>query len=323
MPKKIFITRKIPAIAEEMLRAKGFEVDVFEKESVPKQKHLIKIIKKGQYDGVITMINDEVDGVMLDALPSVKIFANFGVGFNNFKPEEAQKRGVVMTNTGGTSSIAVAECAVALILALATRIVEGDEYVRAGKYKGWRPMDFFGLDLAGKTLGLVGVGNIGSKVAHMAHGGFDMNIIYYDLNRNEQIEKDSGAVKAASLDDLLKSSDFVSLHVPLLDSTRHLINEQRLKLMKSEAFLINTSRGPVVDEKALVQALRDKVIRGAGLDVFENEPDLAPGLIKLPNVILTPHIASARESARIEMAKTAAQNIIDFFDGKTPTNKVN
>lgn len=322
MSKKIFITRKIPTIAEEMLRAKGFEVDVYPKDSVPRQKEIIKMLKKGRYDGVISLLTDEIDAAVLEVAPTVKIFANYAAGYNNFDIEEAKRKGVTVTNTPGVSATAVAEHTIALMLALATRLVEGDTYVRAGKYKGWMPMGFFGMDLAGKKLGLIGVGNIGTKVAHMARGGFDMSIIYHDMVRNEQVENECQAVKVNSLEDLLRESDIVSLHVPLLPSTHHLIDEQKFKHMKSSALLINTSRGPVIDEVALVNALRNRTICGAGLDVFENEPDLAPGLAKLSNVVLTPHIASARESARNDMAKTAAQNIIDFFDGKMPANKV-
>lgn len=322
MSKKIFITRKIPEIATTMLKEKGFVVDVYPKDSIPKQKEIIKALKKGGYDGVISLLTDHIDAAVFEAAPTVKIFANYAAGFNNLDLSEAKKRGVTITNTPGVSSVAVAEHAIALMLALATRIVEGDEYVRAGKYKGWMPLDFFGIDLAGRKLGLIGVGNIGSIVAKMARRGFDMNIIYHDMVKNEQVERECQAVKANSLEDLLKEADVISLHVPLLESTHHLINKERLALMKREALLINTSRGPVIDEAALVEALKGGVIRGAGLDVFEHEPELSPGLAKLPNVILTPHIASARESARNEMAKTVARNIIAFFDGQVPPNKI-
>jgi lactate dehydrogenase-like 2-hydroxyacid dehydrogenase len=211
----------------------------------------------------------------------------------------------------------------ALILGLTTRMVEADDFVRAGKYQGWSPMNFVGTDLEKKTLGLIGAGKIGERVAHHSARGFDMSVIYYDVARNEKIEKEYGAQYYSNLEEVLKLADIVSLHVPLLDSTHHLINETRLKLMKPTAFLINTSRGPVVDENALVQALKSETIRGAGLDVFEFEPRLAEGLAQLPNVILTPHIASARESARNEMAKIVAENVISFLETGKAVNKVN
>ena len=207
------------------------------------------------------------------------------------------------------------------MLALTTRLVEADLFMREGKFKGWTPYNFVGTDLSSKTIGLVGTGNIGAKVAHILKG-FGVKIVYTDLNKNDVIEKDCGAEKMESLDELLKVSDIVSLHVPLLDSTHHLINESHLKIMKPTAFLINTSRGPVVDEVALVEALKNKVIAGAGLDVFEFEPKLTDGLKDLDNVVLTPHIASARESARNDMAVLAAQSIVDFFEGKEVKNRV-
>jgi lactate dehydrogenase-like 2-hydroxyacid dehydrogenase len=201
-------------------------------------------------------------------------------------------------------------------------MVEADDFVRAGKYTGWAPMLLVGTDVEQKTLGLIGAGRIGERVAHHASRGFDMPVIYYDVIRNEKIEKEYGAKYYPKVEDVLKLADVVSLHVPLLDSTRHLINDARLKMMKPSAFLINTARGPVVDEKALVKALQRGTIRGAGLDVFEFEPKLAEGLAELPNVILTPHIASARESARNEMAKVAAENVIEFLEKGTVKNVV-
>jgi lactate dehydrogenase-like 2-hydroxyacid dehydrogenase len=180
-----------------------------------------------------------------------------------------------------------------------------------------------GNDISGKTLGVVGVGRIGSRVAHHAVKGFGMKVLYYDVKRNEEFEKEYGAEFRESVDDVLREADFVAIHVPLLESTRHLINAERLNLMKPTAYLVNTSRGPVIDEKALVEALRNKTIRGAALDVYENEPELAPGLSELENVILTPHAASATEETRGKMAELAAQNIIDALEGKTPPNLVN
>jgi lactate dehydrogenase-like 2-hydroxyacid dehydrogenase len=228
----------------------------------------------------------------------------------------------VVTNTPGVSAVSVAEHAMALILALTTRTVEGDTFVRRGEFKGWLPLGFWGTDLTGQTLGLIGVGNIGSRVARIAYGGFNTKIIYYDVAVNVEVEQVCAASRCGSVEELLAQADVVSLHVPLLDSTHHLINAERLRLMKPTAILVNTSRGAVIDERALVAALQQRVIRGAGLDVFEFEPELTPGLATLPNVVLTPHIASARAQTRIEMARVAAQGIIDFFAGKVPANQV-
>ena len=320
--KKIYITRKIPDIGIKILQDKGYSVDVYPKDKVMSQGELIRVLKKGSYEGVISLLTDKIDSKVFDAAPTVKVFANYATGFDNIDIVEAKKRGVAVANAPAPqTSESVAEHALALALALAARIVEADEFMRKGKYKGWDPMLFIGMDVLGKTFGIVGVGRIGGKVAHYA-AGLGMKIVYTDVSRNKQIEKESAAVFCNSIDELLRKADIVSLHVPLLDSTRHLINEARLKMMKPTAFLVNTSRGPVVDEIALTKALKEKSIAGAALDVFEFEPKIAPGLAKLPNVILTPHIASASLQTRDEMSEMAANNIIDFFEGKPLRNSV-
>lgn len=323
MNKSVFITRTIPEIGVKMLQDKGYRVDVYPKDRVPTQKELISYLKKYPYDAVLCLLTDTIDTKVFDAVPTAKLFSTYTVGFNNIDSVEAKKRDITITNTSGSSRINVAEHAVALMLGLTTRMVEGDRFTRKGKYKGWTPMAFIGEDLTGATIGLVGTGLIGSEVARILNKGFGAKIIYHDLNQNTQIENKYGAVRCGSLDELLKQADIVSLHVPLLPSTHHLISKEKFALMKPSALLVNTSRGPVIDEKALVEALKNKTIRGAGLDVYEYEPKLVPGLAKLENVVLTPHIASARESARIEMATISANNIIDFFEGRVPRNKVN
>ncbi len=323
MTKTIFVTRQIPEVGISMLRNKGYVVDVREKSSIPNQKELIKVLKAKPYDAVVTLLTDKVDNQLFDAVPTAKIFANYATGFDNINLEEAKQKGIAITNAPAVStSEAVAEHTFALMLSLAARIVEADEFVRRGKYIGWDPMNFIGTDILGKTLGLIGAGRIGAQVAHYA-SGFGLKVIYTDLKRNEQIEKESGAVYYSTPEEILKLADIVSLHVPLMDSTKHLINKERLAMMKKTAFLVNTARGPIIDEVALVEALQNKVIAGAGLDVFEFEPKLSKGLAKLDNVILTPHIASASDTARNEMSTLVAQNIIDFFEGKVPANKVN
>lgn len=320
--KKIFITRRIPEIGIKLLTDKGYQVDISPKDRPLTKKELIKYLSKQQYDAVLTLLTDNIDAEVMDKAPSVKIYANFAIGFNNINIEEAKKRNIYVTNTPGGGADRVAEHTWGLILALTCRIVEGDSYMKKGKYKGWDPMLLHGTKLAGKTLGILGSGKIGADVAHRGKYGFGMNIAYYDVKRNEGIEKEFGATFYSTVDEVLKVSDIVSIHVPLLPSTQHLINADRLKMMKKDSYLINTSRGPVVDEIALVKALEDGTIRGAGLDVFEFEPKLAKGLNKLSNVVLTPHIASGTEEARLDMATMSANNIINTLEGNKPENLV-
>jgi glyoxylate reductase len=320
--KNVFVTRKIPDIGIKMLTDKGFVVDISPKERPLTKKEIIKYLKKKPYDAVLTLLTDPIDGEVMDAAPTVKIFANFAIGFNNINIEEAKKRNVYVSNTPGGGADRVAEHTWALILALSCRVVEGDAHMRKGKYSGWDPMLLHGTKLAGKTLGILGSGRIGADVAHRGKNGFGMNIVYYDVVKNEALEKEYGATFYSTVDEVLKVADVVSIHVPLLPSTQHLINADRLKMMKPTAYLINTSRGPVVDEVALVEALSRGIIRGAGLDVFEFEPKLAKGLAKLPNVVMTPHIASGTEEARLDMARLSALNIIDTLEGRVPANNV-
>ncbi|MEK7579448.1 MAG: D-glycerate dehydrogenase [Patescibacteria group bacterium] len=323
MSKTIFVTRRIPDIGIQMLNEKQYTVDIYPKDSPISQKELISYLRKKPYDAVLSLLTDTIDAKVFDAAPSVRLYANYAVGFDNIDIVETKKRGITVTNAPAPlSSEAVAEHTIALMLSLAARIVEADESVRRGKFKGWAPMHFVGTDLLGKTLGLIGAGRIGERVAFYAKA-LGLKIIYTDIARNERIEKKYDAVFCTSPEEVLQKADVVSLHVPLLDSTRHLINEERLRLMKPTGLLINTSRGAVVDEKALEKVLREGRIGGAALDVFEFEPKTVPGLTKLQNIILTPHIASASVDARNQMAEVAVQNIIDFFDGKTPKNVVN
>jgi glyoxylate reductase len=287
----------------------------------PTKKDLIKQLKKKPYDGVISFLTDPIDKEIFDACPTIKIFANFSVGFNNIDIEEAKKRGLEASNTPGTSDVAVAEHTIALMLALTTRLVEGDRYMRAGKYKGWDPELLVGTDMKGKTIGLIGGGAIGGEVARIFNKGFGANIIYSDIVQNNKLEEETGAIKK-EFDDLIKEADIISLHCPLLPTTTHLINKEVLSKMKPTAFLVNTARGPVIDEEALVLALKNKQIRGAALDVYEYEPKIVKGLNKLDNVILTPHIASARETARNMMAEIAAKNIISVLETGKAINSV-
>lgn len=318
---KVYITRRIPDAGIKKLQDKGYEVDVSVKDGVLTRDELLEALKAKPYDAVLCLLTDKIDKDVFAAVPTAKIFANYAVGFDNLNLEDAKSVGVVLTNTPGVLTEAVAEHTVALIFAIGRRIVEADKFMRAGKYAGWGPMMFLGAEMHGKTLGLVGLGRIGYSVAQKMKNGFGMKVTYYDVNRNEQLEKELG-LEYKDLNTLLKESDFVSVHVPLLPTTKHLIGMEQLSMMKSSAYLINTSRGPIVDEAALVEALKDGVIRGAALDVFEAEPKMAPGLAELDNVIVVPHIASATEETRSKMAEIAADNIIAVLEGGAPLNSI-
>ena len=319
---KIYVTRQIPEAGIKKLEEKGYEVVVSPADKVLKKEELIAALKDKNYDAVLCLLTDKVDDEVLAAAgPQVKIFANYAVGVDNIDLEAAQKRGIMISNTPGVLTKTVAEFTIGLIFAITKRIVEADEFTRRGKFVGWAPMLFLGSDLKEKTLGIIGLGRVGGEVARRMRDGFDMNIFYYDAKRNEKLEK-IYKVKYAGLETLLKTSDIVSVHVPLLPTTRHLIGEKELKIMKPTAYLINTSRGPVLNEKDLVEALKNKVIKGAALDVYENEPDLTPELKELDNIVLTPHIASASYETRSKMAEMAAENIIAALENKTPPNLV-
>ncbi|MEK7650260.1 MAG: D-glycerate dehydrogenase [Patescibacteria group bacterium] len=318
---KIFVTRRIPEAGIELLRNNNHKVVVSEKAGVLTKAELVASLKDQNYDAVISLLTDKIDAEIFDASPSTKIFANYAVGYDNVDVPEAKKRGIIITNTPGVLTNAVAEHAFALLLAVSKRLVESDTFLREGKYDGWAPLLLLGTELTGKTLGIVGLGRIGSRLAQYARA-FDLRVVYYDITANSDFEKMTGAKFMANVDELLKVSDFVSIHVPLLPSTKHLINADRLKLMKPHAILINTSRGPVIDESALVEALKNKTIRGAGLDVFENEPKLAAGLADLPNVVITPHTASATEEARAAMSELVAKNILAVLKGEKALSEV-
>lgn len=318
---KIFVTRQIPQKGIDMLKEAGHEVAVSEKDGVLTPEELKKGVNG--VDGVLCLLTDKIDEeVLQSAGDQLKVVANYAVGYNNLDTEAGKKHNVVMTNTPGVLTETVAEYAMSAMMTLAKKIVPADKFTRAGKYQGWAPMLFLGSDLGGKTLGVVGLGRIGSSFAKKAKNGLGMNISYYDVAKNEEFESETGAT-FMELDELLKTADVISVHVPLLDSTRHLINAEKLALMKEGAYLINTSRGPVIDEEALVKTLQDKKIAGAFLDVFEDEPTLKPGLADLENVVLTPHIASATQETRTKMSEIAAQNIIAVLNGEEAPNKVN
>ncbi|MEK7151877.1 MAG: D-glycerate dehydrogenase, partial [Patescibacteria group bacterium] len=309
-PLKIFVTRRIPEIGIMMLKEKGYDVVVSEKDGVLTKEELKSALLAKPYDAVLCLLTDTIDAEVLAAAPHAKVFANYAVGYNNIDLNAAKEKNIIITNTPGVLTETVAEYALAMIMALTKRIVEADSYLRAGKFEGWEPELFLGIDLRGKTLGILGAGRIGAQVAERAYRGLGMDIIYYDVKANSALEASTNAIFHDTVEGVLKAADVVSVHVPLLDSTKHLINKERLALMKPSAYLVNTSRGLVVDEAALVVALQNGTIKGAAIDVFENEPIIAKGLTDLPNVIVTPHIASATEETRSKMSEIAAANII-------------
>lgn len=318
---KILITRKIPGRATDMLREAGHDVTVNPEDRPLSQEEL----KKGGagMDAVLSQLTDKITKDVLEAWEaSVKIVANYAVGYDNFDIAAAKEAGIVMTNTPDILTETVAEHTFALMLAIAHRVAEADTFMRAGQFKGWAPELLLGTDLSHKILGIVGLGRIGSRVAHHAAKGFDMRVLYYDVKQNADFEKKYEAEFRQTPEEIFREADFISLHVPLLDSTRHLASAGRLRMMKPSAYLVNTSRGPIVDERALAEALKDGAIRGAALDVFENEPAMEPLLKDLPNVIVTPHIASATVETREKMGEVAAANIIAVLAGEPAPNAI-
>ncbi|GFN22317.1 2-hydroxyacid dehydrogenase [Thermanaeromonas sp. C210] len=315
---KVYVTRPVPQPAIDLL-AERCEVEVNPEDRVLSKGELIEKIK-GR-DGVFCLLTDKIDAEVMDAAPGVKVFANMAVGYDNIDIPAATARGILVTNTPGVLTEATAEFAWALLFAVARRVVEADKFMRAGKYRAWGPMLMLGQEIHGKILGVIGGGRIGTAFARRAKG-FDLKVLYTDVRPNAQFEAETGG-RFVDKDTLLRESDFVSIHVPLTPSTRHLIGERELKLMKKSAILINTSRGPVVDEAALVKALREGEIWGAGLDVFEREPEMVPGLAELDNVVVCPHIASATWETRTAMATMAARNLLAALEGQLPPQCVN
>lgn len=320
---KVYITRKITATAKNMLQKAGFKVEMFPYSDriIPRKLLLQKI--KG-CDAVLSLLTEKVDEEFFKAAgPQLKVVANYAVGFDNINLEAAKKHNVKVGNTPCEEvNEAVSEAALTMMLACATRIVSADHFVRTGKYKVWDPTIFVGPILKNKVLGIVGSGRIGGGLAQRAKDGFGLKLVYTDVKRNMDFEKKYNA-KFMSLDKLLKVSDFVSLHVPLLKSTWHLISTKQLNLMKKNAYLINTARGPVVDEKALIKAVKAGKIAGAALDVYECEPsidcDLSDNLSLLQlgdKIVMTPHTASATIEAREKMAELAAGNVIAVLKGR-------
>lgn len=315
----VFVTRQTPGRAIEMLRAAGHDVDVWPEPAPPPPDALAA--KLAVADAALTMVVDRISPEMLDGAPKLRIVANMAVGYDNVSPAEAAKRGVVVTNTPGVLAETTADMAWALLMAGARNVVSSDRDTRAGGWTTWSPTAFLGQDVFGATLGIAGLGEIGEAMARRARG-FEMRVLYASRTRKPEAEQRLG-VEFVTLDELLRQSDFVSLHTPLTPQTRHLIGARELSLMKPGALLVNTARGGVVDQDALIAALRAGTIGGAALDVTDPEPlPLDNPLYAFPNVVITPHIASASLATRSKMAEMAAQNIIEVLAGRPPINLV-
>lgn len=315
---KVLVTSDIPIEGIELLQS-YYDVQVYNSNCGIKREELIKNIRDKQ--AVLCLLSDIIDKEVMDSANELKVISNYAVGYNNIDMAEATRRGIAITNTPDVLTNATADLAWTLLFSAARRVVEADIYTRHGNFKAWAPKLLLGQDITGKTIGIIGAGRIGRAFGKKAMA-FDMEILYHNRTREESFEKECGAVWVEK-EELLRRSDFVSLHCPLTPETKHLIGEKELSLMKSTSILINTSRGPVVDEIALAKALEEKRIWGAGLDVYENEPYIEEKLLKLSNVVLLPHIGSATIETRKKMSIMAAENIIAILNGDIPKNVVN
>ena len=321
MPAPIYVTRQIPQPALDRLAQAGLRFDLYPEDQVIPRDRLLREVENRE--GILCILTDTIDKDVFEHANRARIFANYAVGYNNIDVAEASRRGIAITNTPGVLTDATADLTWSLILSTARRIVESDVFLRAGKFTGWGPLFFLGQDITEKTLGIVGLGRIGKAVAERA-AAFRMNILYTSEERETAFEQHYPySIEFTDLPGVLGRSDIVTIHVPLMPETTHLISEKELHLMQPHAILINTARGPIVDEAALAKALEQKWIWGAGLDVFEDEPKVYPGLLPLPNAVIIPHLGSATFQTRNRMGLIAVENLIAFFQGQKPPNLVN
>lgn len=314
----VLVTGNLPDDITLPLRDR-FHVTVHQQDRPMEREALLSAVRGKQ--GLLCMITDRIDGDLLDQAPDLRMVANYGVGFNNIDIGAAAARGIQVSNTPGVLTDATADLTMALILAVGRRVVEGDAYTRQGRFQFWAPFHFLGHEITGKTLGIIGLGRIGAAVARRA-SGFEMPVLYHNRTRLPAEEEAAIGARYVDLDTLFRQSDFVSLHVPLSPDTRHLVGARELAAMKPGAYLINTARGPVVDESALLAALKGKQIAGAGLDVYEHEPALTQGLDALANVTLLPHMGSATKKTRRRMGAMAVENLVAGLEGRLPPNLV-
>ncbi len=317
MRARLYLARPLPDPVMAAIRER-FQLTVTPADQPPSAAEILAGIRDAQ--AAICTLNERIDAETLAAAPALRVIANYAVGYNNIDVEAARARGVIVTNTPEVLTNATADLAWALILAVARRVVEGDQMVRQNRWTGWSPTQMLGVDLSGKTLGIIGMGRIGPAVARRA-AGFEMNILYWSRSERPP-QPGHPSWQRVSFDELLRRSDFLSLHVPLTPETQHLINEAALRLMKPTAYLINAARGPVVDEGALVKALQEHRLAGAGLDVYENEPALSPSLRELPQVVLLPHLGSATTETRVRMGLMCVENVLAVLEGKPAPNRV-
>ncbi len=320
---KVFITRNIPAVGPQKLRRQsGWDIQQWEKDEVIPRDVLLQSVKGS--DAILSLLTERIDAELLEAAgPQLKVVANLAVGFDNFVVPEMSQRGVIGTNTPDVLTDTTADLAFALLMATARMLPQAQKYVLEDNWKTWEPLGFLGQDVHHATLGLVGLGRIGAAMARRG-AGFEMKVIYYDAYRRQDLEQQYGYEYRDSVEAVLRESDFVSLHTPLLEETRHLMNAERLAMMKPTAILINSSRGPVVDPQALYDALKNGTICAAGLDVTEPEPlPVSDPLLTLDNCLVVPHIASASVKTRDSMSELAADNIINVLEGRAPKTPVN
>ena len=315
---KVYITRELPEIAFKLLKQNKIPFDYYKKDNPIPRKLLLNKIKN--CDALISLLTEKIDKEVIDQIPRCKIIANYAVGYNNIDIEYAKKKKVIVTNTPDVLTESTADLTMALVLSCARRMSEGEIQLRSGKYKGWKPKLLLGMELKGKNFGILGTGRIGSAVAIRAKS-FGTNILYVDKKRNIMLEKELGA-KKVSLKFLLQSSDILSVHLPLNDKTYHYLNQEKLNQLKKNSILINTSRGEVIDERALINLLKRNQIMAIGMDVFENEPNINPELLGFPKALVLPHLGSATKEARNGMAELAVRNVINVLKGKQPITPV-
>jgi glyoxylate reductase len=315
---EVLITREIPLIAETLLKEKKFKVTVIRDDRPIPRNILINNVSK--INALVSLLSDKIDKEVINAMPLCKVIANYAVGYNNIDIEYAKSKGIIVTNTPDVLTESTADIALALTLACARRIPEGHKMMRSNGFKGWGPKLLLGIELKGKYFGIIGAGRIGTATAIRAKA-FGTKILYCSNHKNEYLESAVGARKV-SLPRLLSMSDVISLHLPLSPASYHLLNKENLKLLKPTAILINTARGEIVNEKVLIKMLRNNKIFAAGFDVYENEPNINPDLLKLNNVVLLPHVGSGTVEARNKMAELVAKNVIAVLSGKKPVTPV-
>ncbi len=316
---RVLITARIPETVVDSIR-REHEVEVYNYDTPMDRDNLLKRVYGKQ--GLICTIKDKIDSELLQQADKLQMIANYGVGFDHIDLAAATAKGVRVSNTPGVLTEATAELTFALILAVARRVVEGHNLVKSKDFPLWSPMVFLGTQVTGKVLGILGLGDIGKAVTRMAKA-FHMNVLYHNRKKLDKVTESKLGVEYREFNSLLSESDFVSLHVPLTPETRRLLSKDQFRIMKKTAFVINASRGPVIDEQALVEALKSREIAGAGLDVYENEPEVNGGLLDLPNVVLLPHVGSATTETRTAMAELAAKNLLEGLSGRRPPNCLN